>query len=85
MVIIFLMAFVSVPSDSFSLVGACKLGVIDSSDCYLFKVRVVLCSVFWGNFWVTFLIIIPGSCKSWAPNNVVISSGCDEVRVVVRL
>ena len=85
MVMIFLTAFVSVPSDSFSLVDACKLGVIDSSDCYLFKVRIVLCPVFWGNFWIAFLIIIPGSYKFWALNNIIIPSGCDKVRAVVQL
>ena len=83
MVVIFPTVFVLVPSDSFSLECACKLGVIDSSDCYLFKVGVVLCPVFRGNFWVAFLVVIPGSCKFWAPNDVVIPSGCDKVWEVV--
>ena len=50
MVVIFPTVFVSVPLDSFSLVGAYKLGVVDSSDCYLFEMGVVLCPVFRGNF-----------------------------------
>ena len=31
MVVVFPTAFASVPPDSFSLVGACKLGVVDST------------------------------------------------------
>ena len=61
------------------------MGVVDSSNGYLFKMRVVLCPVFWGNFWVTFLVVVPGSCESCAPNNVVIPSGCNKVGAVVRL
>ena len=63
MVIIFPMAFVSVPSDSFSFIVACKLGVVDSSNSYLFEMRVVLCPIFWGDFWVAFLVVISGSSE----------------------
>ena len=82
---IFPTAIISVPPDSFSLVGACELGVVDSSNSYLFEMRVVLCPVFWGNFWVTFLVVIPGSCEFCAPNNVVIPSGCNKVWTVIWL
>ena len=61
------------------------MDVVDSGNGYLFKVRIILCPVFWGNFWVAFLVVVPGSCEFCAPNNVVVPSGCDKVRVVVWL
>ena len=85
MVVVFPTAFASVPPDSFPLVGACKLGVVDSSYSYLFEVRVVLCPIFWGNFWVAFLVVIPRSGEFCGPNNVVVPSGCDKVGAVVWL
>ena len=85
MVVVFPTAFASVPPDSFSLVGACKLGVVDSSYSNLFEVRIVLCPIFWGNFWVAFLVVIPGSGEFCGPNNVVVPSSCDKVGTIVWL
>ena len=85
MVMVFPTAFVSVPPDSFSLIGACKLGVIDSSNSYLLEVGVVGCPVFWDDFWVVWFVVIPGSCEFWTPNCVIIPSSYDEVGEVVWL
>ena len=51
----------------------------------MFEVRVVLCPVFWGNFWIAFLVVVPGSCEFCAPNNVVVPSGSDKVGAGVWL
>ena len=61
------------------------MGVVDSSNSYLLKVRVVVCPVFWDDFWVVWFVVIPRSCKSWTPNCVIIPSGYDEVGEVVWL
>ena len=85
MVLVFPTASVSVPLDSFSLVVSCELGVVDSSNSYLFKMRIVLCPIFWGDFWVTFLVVVPRSCRFGGPDDVIVPSGCNEVGAVVRL
>ena len=85
MVLIFPTAFVSVPLDSFPLVVSCELGVIDSSNSYLFKMRVIFCPVFWVNFRVVFLVIIPRAGRSGGPNVVLIPGGCNDVREIVWL
>ena len=85
MVVVFPMALVSVPLDSSSLIGACESGIVDSSNSYLFKVRVVLCPILWVNFGVVFLVVILRSGGSWCPNLIIIPSGCNDVREIVWL
>ena len=51
----------------------------------MFKVRVILCPIFWGDFWVAFLVVVPRSCRFRGPDDVIVPSGCNEVGAVVRL